>query len=90
MDIKVSLPKPNDTSGQHIKSFLRQLELCVHHLQKSIEDMEKESDISNAYVMYRFPYLERQYKFGENDIAKVHVDDASDGMQEIEIEINWL
>ena len=40
MDIKVSLPKPSDTTGQEIKHFLRQLELSVHHLQKTVEENE--------------------------------------------------
>ena len=89
MDIKVSLPKPNDTTGQEIKHFLRQLELCVHHLQKSVEEMEQNGQLTeDTFLIYRFPrinlYEREQDKEG---FAKVHVDEESDQMQEIEIEI---
>ena len=95
MDIKVSLPKPNDTSGVHIKRFLRQLELSVHHLQKSVEEMEKEGELTeNTYIIYRFPKmnlydrLEKETLDGAEGFAKVHVDEENDQMQEIEIEIS--
>ena len=89
MDIKVSLPKPNDTCGKSIQSFLRQMELSIHHLQKAVEEMEKDGLLTDTtYIMYRFPFLERQYKYGEEDNATVHVDDTADAMQEVELEIN--
>lgn len=87
--VKVSLPKPEDTSGKKIKSFLKQLELSIHHLQKSVEQMELDGELSeNTYLMYRFPFLERKCADGQNTF-EVHVDDLSDtrGMQDIEIEI---
>lgn len=90
MDIKVSLPKPQDTCGKDIKAFLRQMELCLHHLQKSVEEMEKEGTLTDTtYIIYRFPFLEKQYVL-ENDMANVPVDEVSDKMQEIEIEINTV
>lgn len=88
MDIKVSLPKPEETCGKSIKAFLRQMELSIHHLNKSVEEMEKEGELTDTtFIIYRFPFLERQYRYGENDIAQVHTDESGNQMQEIEIEI---
>ena len=89
MDIKVSLPKPNNTTGQKIKSFLRQMELSVHHLQKVIEELEKDGDLTDdTYIMYRFPEInlyEREQD--EEGFVKVHVDEEGEQMQEISVEI---
>lgn len=92
MDIKVGLPKPNDTSGKEIKLFLRQLELCVHHLQKSIEEIEKDGELDeNYYIIYRFPALNiAGREEDEKGFVQVHPDEESDEMQEIEIEIAHL
>lgn len=98
MDIRVSLPKPEDTNGGDIKRFLRQMELSIHHLQKSWEEVEKDA-IENPeeyeegwrdsyYLMYRFPKInlyEREQDSEGN--VKVHVDEEFDQMQEVEIEI---
>lgn len=90
MDIKISLPKPNDTSGKEIKQFLRQMELCVHHLQKSVEEIEKEDpeDFKNYYIIYRFPDIDLYNREQDSQSnVKVHVDEESEEMQNIEIEI---
>ena len=90
MDIKISLPKPNDTSGKKIKQFLRQMELCVHHLQKSVEEIEKNDpkDFENYFIIYRFPRINLYgRKQDDEGFAKVHVDEETDQMQEIEIEL---
>lgn len=89
MDIKVSLPKPADTCGQDIKAFLRQLELSVHHLQKSVEEMEKNGELTeNTYIIYRFPLMDLYNREqNENGCVDVHVDEETDGMQAIEVEI---
>lgn len=87
-NVKVSLPKPEDTTGKDIKSFLRQLELCIHHLQKSVEEMEKDGALNdNTFIIYRFPYLDSVDE--EDNHYKLHVDDFTDTnkMQNIEIEI---
>lgn len=92
MDIKVSLPKPKDTTGKEIKPFLRQMELCVHHLLKSVEEMEKEGEITeDTFLIYRFPKI-NLYGREQDDKGnvKVHVDEEADEMQEIEIEISTL
>lgn len=90
MDIKVGLPKPEDTCGaRNIKHFLRQMELCVHHLQKAVEEMEKAGEISKeTYIIYRFPGVDLQGRESDNEgYVKVHVDEETDQMQNIEIEI---
>ena len=87
-NVKVSLPKPEDTTGQSIKGFLRQLELCVHHLQKSVEEMEKDGELGeNTFIIYRFPYIDTLRE--KDNHYELHVDDFSDTrkMQNIEIEI---
>jgi len=88
--IKVSLPKPNDTSGsQGIRHFLKQMELSIHHLQKSLEQMEKDSLVNeDTYIIYRFPKINLYDREQDSEgNVKVHVDEESDQMQEIEIEI---
>ena len=76
-NVKVSLPKPEDTTGQGIKSFLRQLELCIHHLQKSVEEMEKDGELSeNTFIMYRFPFLESRML--DKNECSINIDDLSD------------
>ena len=89
MEIKVALPKPNDTTGKEIKQFLRQLELCVHHLQKMVEEIEKDRKLDeNDYIIYRFPKINLYGRESDgNGFVKVHVDEETDQMQEIEIEI---
>ena len=89
MDIKVGLPKPEDITGQNIKIFLRQLELSVHHLQKVVEEMEKEEPLEeDTYLMYRFPKINLYDRDQDNKgFVKIHVDEELDQMQEIEIEI---
>lgn len=101
MEIKVSLPKPNNTNGHDIKRFLRQMELSVHHLQKSWEEIEKdvkenpdfygEDWRENFFLVFRFPeadLYERQQD--EKGFVQVHVDEQSDKFQAIEVEINSL
>lgn len=86
-NVKISLPKPENTTGKRIISFLKQFELSIHHLQKSVEQMEKDGELSeNTYIMYRFPFLENQR---DNDHYVIKDDDLSDtfAMQDVELEI---
>lgn len=65
MQINIRLPRPIeighkkfDNSYQAIKSFLKQMELSVHHAQKSLEEMlkmEKENGVEEPvfYICYR-------------------------------------
>jgi len=89
MDIRVSLPKPGDTTGKEIKHFLRQMELSVHHLQKAVEEIEKEKELDeNCYITYRFPLMNLYEREQDGEgFAKVHVDEENDEMQLIEVEI---
>lgn len=96
--VKISLPNPNDYSGsgssleetgQGMKSFLRQMELSVHHAQKSLEQLESDGMISEeSFITFRHPRMEL-YDREQDDkgYVKVHVDEEGDGMNDIEIEI---
>lgn len=58
MKIGISLPRPCEVnSTEEVRSFLKQLEISVHHAQKSLEElvrMEKESGKDTEFtVMYR-------------------------------------
>ncbi len=90
MDIKVSLPKPENITGKEIKSFLRQMELSLHHLEKAVEQMDTDGLLTeNTYILFHFPHLERQWT-KDNDNAKVHVDENAEEMQEVELEIRTV
>lgn len=92
MEIKVKLPKPSDTCGKDIKGFIRQMELCVHHLQKSVEEMEKEGELTeDIFIIYRFPKVDLYHRTQDKKgYVRVHVDEGSDQMQEIEVEIGKI
>ena len=88
-NVKISLPKPEDTCGVKIKGFLKQMELCVHHLQKAVEQMEQDGELSDStFIIYRFPFLEN-LEHDEDYNIKIHQDDISDTnkMQDVEVEI---
>jgi len=87
MDIKVNLPKPENTTGKDIKSFLRQMELSVHHLQKAVEQLETDGLLTEAtYIIYRYPVLESI----QNEGKVITEDDLDEGGQEIRVEINTI
>lgn len=90
--VKIKLPTPNDSdyAGKNIKSFIRQLELAVHHLRKSYEQLESDGLISeDSFIIYRFPVIGDLYDRVQDDEGNVnvHVDEQYGGFQEIEIEI---
>jgi hypothetical protein len=92
MDIRVNLPKPNNIVGKEIKHFLRQMELAVHHLQKSVAEIEANGEsLDDYYIIYKFPLIEL-YDREANDKGEVlvHVDEELDQMQEIWLEINKI
>lgn len=86
--IKIRLPNPNDYQG-NIKGFLRQLELSVHHAQKSYEQLEKDELISDeTFCTYRHPSVNLYDRESDSDgYVKVHVDEESNQFLNIEIEI---
>lgn len=63
MQINISLPDPSNTDNTtKTRSFLKQLELAVHHAQKSLDEMVKmatEAGTSQEFtVMYRLSGVE--------------------------------
>lgn len=63
MQINISLPDPSNTDNTtETRSFLKQLELAVHHAQKSLDEMvkmAKEAGTSQEFtVMYRLSGVE--------------------------------
>lgn len=64
MQINISLPDPsNANSTEETKSFLKQLELSVHHAQKSLQEMVKMEEEAgrekpDIQVMYRLGSVE--------------------------------
>lgn len=59
----INIPFPYDSSASSypgIKSFLKQLELAVHHAQKAVENAEKDGiKISeDSFVAFYYPSLE--------------------------------
>jgi hypothetical protein len=92
MDVKISLPKPENTSGKDIKKFLRQMELCVHYLKKTVEEIEEnegKEELDNYYLIYKFPAINSR-ETDNDSYMKVHIDELSDELQEIEVQINHI
>ena len=64
MQVRISLPDPGKVDGvEEVKSFLKQLELSVHHAQKSLQEMvsmQKESGNLEPSMncLYRLGYVE--------------------------------
>ncbi len=89
--VKISLPNPMDY-GLNAIAFLRQLELCVHHAKKAIEDLKEtgewtEGEDSGCFFVYRFPQVNLDRREQDKDgNVKVHVDEESEEFQNIEIE----
>lgn len=85
--VKIKLPNPNEFQ-KNPKQFFRQLELAVHHAQKSYEEMEKDGSYNpdENFICFRFPKLNL---YDRDDIGegfvKVHVDEESELDVEIEI-----
>jgi len=90
--VTISLPNPSDFEGvKGIEQFLRQLELSVHHLQKSFEQLKKDGMVNDddSFIIYRFPRvnLGEREKDGEGQV-KVHEDEECDEFQAITVEIS--
>lgn len=95
--VKISLPNPNDYSGdidgtkryEQMKAFLRQLELSVHHAQKSLEQMKADDMIGeDSFITFRHPQMDLYDRESDDKgFVKVHVDEEGDQMLDIEIEI---
>lgn len=93
MAIKINLPVPSDYDTgiyEQAKSFLHQLELAVHHAQKSIDEMHKLGLITDdSYIIYRFPGMKLEARQqNEKGEVLVHIDEETGPMQEIQLEIH--
>jgi hypothetical protein len=71
MQISISLPKDKGTAGaENFRHFLKQLELSVHHAQKSLKEMEvmnaeldEPKDIDVTFVIKGFnPHDDEGYE----------------------------
>ena len=88
--VKISLPNPNNYQG-NVKSFLRQMELAVHHMQKSIDELIesgewREGEETDTFFVFRFPSLDLISK----DEITITSDEEVDEMQNIDIEFATL
>lgn len=80
MNIKVSLPDPQEFKNPI--HYLKQLELCIHHLQKSVQEIEDWNE--DCYIAYRFPNLHlHDREADEEGFVKVHTDEGSEMIVEI-------
>ena len=96
MEINIRLPEYEYSENKNyasIKSYLKQLELCVHHAQKSVESAEKEGiEITdNSYVNFKHPGLERLSSDNDTPEVKSELDNFTDNyyeqLQSIELSI---
>lgn len=57
MQITISFPRPSNVStNEEARSFLKQLELSVHHAQKSLEELIKMSKESGEDTEFTLVY----------------------------------
>lgn len=87
MLFKIGLPNPNDMKPE---MFFAQSRIMLKAAEKAYEEATKnlsEEDKENIFIMYRFPTLEEREQDDEFYL-KVHVDELSEQMQNIELEIN--
>ena len=94
MEIILSLPEysPNLKEGytskdvyKSLQMYLKQLELAVHHAQKSVEHAEADGlEITeNSFAIYEHPYL-----IGETKEQKDFVSNSYEELQKVELKIN--
>ena len=91
MQIKIPLPKCSSSNTyQEMKSYLKQLELAVHHAQKAVESAEKEGVElieGDAYISFHHRLLETINVNEIKDMSNFSIDHY-DELQEIELDIN--
>lgn len=85
------LPNPNDYQTDFL-SFLKQLELTLHHARKSYQAETEgltEEQIDNYCFTFRFPKIELyDREQDEKGFVRVHVDEEMEQMQNIELEFS--
>ena len=80
--MEINIPLPNSVSintYKELKSYLKQLELCIHHAQKAVENAEENNvELSDdAFVCFDHPSLEEKQK-----------DERYDELQNVVLQIN--
>lgn len=95
MEIKISLPQcPPVNTYKDLTSYLKQLELAVHHAQKSIEHAEKDGvEITdNAFIIFSHPSLGSNTladgKKENNSALENFTDNYYEELQDIELHLN--
>jgi hypothetical protein len=102
MEIIIPLPQYSFSTNTYkeLKSYLKQLELAVHHAQKAVENAENsEIEITDdAFVCFKHPGLDSSINIdlekGEldsklgRDILKNFTENYYDELQSIELQIN--
>ena len=100
MEIIIPLPQYNFSTNTYkeLKSYLKQLELAVHHAQKSVENAEKDGiEISEgSFINFEHPVLESSIQIDENNAKSDELkqwlinffDDYYDALQNVELRIN--
>jgi len=79
MEIHIPLPESFTLNTYaEMRSYLKQLELAVHHAQKSIEHAEKDGVVltDDSYISFEHPSLDKQSR-----------DDLYDELQNVELKI---
>lgn len=70
MEIIIPLPNsPLISNYKELKGYLKQLELAVHHAQKSVEQFEKDEVLitENAFISFDHPALDGKEKIEETN-----------------------
>ena len=102
MEIIIPLPQYSFATNTYLelKSYLKQLELAVHHAQKSVENAEKDGIkiCEDSFISFCHPALsnslisEAKEKSAETETAKVVLENFEDTyydeLQNIELRIN--
>jgi hypothetical protein len=87
---KIALPKPSEYEN-NIPLFLSQMKIVIKATEKSYELLTKDlttEELKQISLIYRFPEIDLEERENdENGFVKVHVDEETNQMQDIEIEI---
>jgi hypothetical protein len=89
MLIKIPLPGGNGVNTyKELHSYLKQMELAVHHAQKAVEHAEKDGiEISeDCYACFRHPAID-DLELNDED-AKFKGENFYEELQSVELEIN--
>lgn len=95
MEIIIPLPQSSSANTyKELRSYLKQLELAVHHAQKSIEHAEKDGVelTEDSYITFEHPMLESNLRLDaekdNEETLKNFMDNYYEELQFIELKIN--